>query len=1255
MKKALLCLISLVFFGSLGASAQSNLGEIRGKVVDGGTKKPLDYLNILIKKEGISKGGAFTDEDGMYYIKALEPGTYTVVAKYQGYVDEVIEGVRVTSGQITFLNITMSKSDGKEFKEFVKRQYRVPLVEGDKNKTSITDKEIVNLPTRNLGSIANLSSAATQTAGGGISFLGSRTDGTAIFIDGVRVIGSSNVSQAAQGQIDIIQSGIPAQYGDFTGGAISITTKGPSRFYKNSFEMITSSLFNPYHFNRLEYFTSGPLKIKNKGGGEEEYVALGYQLAGQFTYNYDPFVAAFPTYQVKDDVLAQIETNPLVANPDGGGFVTRSSFLTRNDLEEVRAKDNVWNYGGNLQGKIEYQPSKNSTLTVFGSWDYGNRRNFSYTQQLMNWKDNSQTIDQTFRTYIKFTQRLKSSQSEKEKKEEKSLISDAYYSVRLDYQTRNALSQNPFHQDNIFNYGYLGKFTRYRAPVYTYVDPSDGQGVLHVDQRGDTVLRRGFWELSGFRDTLVTFEASDLNPARANYTQNVYDAFAERGINIPNELVIQQSQGLLNGLSVPNTYGLWTNPGSITANFSKSQYERISAYAIGEATLNLKNKHDLEFGLFYEQTIASSYGINASGIWRLMTLLANSHISNLDKVTSNGITYGGIHSYDRPEDPFARFLDTVNYNIRIDQDQQKEFDRNLRSKLMSEGARDVYGNAITETSFIDVNSLDPSTFSLNMFSANDLWNNGNTYVSYYGYDYLGNRRRGRPSLNDFLNNTQDRSIGSFTPVYSAVWLQDKFAFKDLIFRLGVRVERYDANQPVLKDPYSLYPVYSAGEVTSLNNLAVTHPSNIGEDYAVYVNNVENPTRILGYRDGNQWYDQNGIEVTNPDFIAQQTASGRIQPYLIDPQNQDVTTNSFKDYDPQISVLPRVWFSFPINTEAQFFANYDVLAQRPTDGAIFTPINQYYFLEATQGGFLPNADLRPRLRTMYELGFKQKLNDNSALSLIASYSETRNDFGQIRVNQAYPIQYVTFANIDFSTVKSFRAEYELRGEGRVSMRANYTLLFADGTGSNINSQAALIAANQPNLRSLYPLDTDLRHKIVSTFNYAFEGKENYKGPMIGKSKVFADFVSSLIINARSGAPYSAQVNPTPDAQFGVPTRSQLKGNPLGSRLPWQYTVDANFIKSFNIKKKDPKDFHDKVITMQVYLWISNIFNTRNIDGVYGYTGSPTDDGYLNSPQGQQAISQQINAQSFIDLYNVKVNNPFNFAAPRFTRAGVRMYF
>ena len=44
-------------------------------------------------------------------------------------------------------------------------------------------------------------------------------------------------------------------------------------------------------------------------------------------------------------------------------------------------------------------------------------------------------------------------------------------------------------------------------------------------------------------------------------------------------------------------------------------------------------------------------------------------------------------------------------------------------------------------------------------------------------------------------------------------------------------------------------------------------------------------------------------------------------------NNNVGDAAFEDYT-QRYFMPRIAFSFPISDEAQFFAHYDVLAQRP---------------------------------------------------------------------------------------------------------------------------------------------------------------------------------------------------------------------------------------------------------------------------------------------------------------------------------------
>ncbi len=275
MRKTLTVILACFFAAS--SYAQSNFGKLQGKVTDAKTKIPVAYATILLEKDGIRKGGAYTDDEGKYVINALDPGTYSVTVKYLDYQDKQVTGVEISSNSTKYLNIEMSQKsaeDGEVLGPVVIRAGK-PLIEKDKNTQTLSSGDIAKLPTRNLNAIAGTSSAANQTNGGGISFLGSRTDATAYFVDGVRVLGSSSVPQSAQGQIDIIQSGIPAQYGDFTGGAISITTKGPSRAVRRSFELISSSPFDPYHFNQAEFSALGPLWIKNKGGGDTEYVDLG--------------------------------------------------------------------------------------------------------------------------------------------------------------------------------------------------------------------------------------------------------------------------------------------------------------------------------------------------------------------------------------------------------------------------------------------------------------------------------------------------------------------------------------------------------------------------------------------------------------------------------------------------------------------------------------------------------------------------------------------------------------------------------------------------------------------------------------------------------------------------------------------------------------------------------------------------------------------------------------------------------------------
>jgi hypothetical protein len=67
------------------------------------------------------------------------------------------------------------------------------------------------------------------------------------------------------------------------------------------------------------------------------------------------------------------------------------------------------------------------------------------------------------------------------------------------------------------------------------------------------------------------------------------------------------------------------------------------------------------------------------------------------------------------------------------------------------------------------------------------------------------------------------------------------------------------------------------------------------------------------------------------------------------------------------------------------------------------------------------------------------------------------------------------------------------------------------------------------------------------------------------------------------------------------------------------------------------------------------NTRNIFGVYRFTGTPDDDGYLASAQFQPLIAQQNSPEAFRNYYSMYTNNPYNLGTPRQIRLGVRFDF
>lgn len=1211
MVRRILTLVLVLFVGA--SYAQTRPGSIKGTVKDKRTGETIPFATVIVKDQDVVIATGTSDLDGKYNINPVNAGTYNLECTTMGYATFNLKQVTVYSGKPKVVNFDMT-IESQMITE-VTVTAKEELIETGKTSDIVSSEEIKNLPYRDLGQIVGTTAGVfQQDGGGGFNVRGARSSTNVIFVDGVKMRGDVNIPRDAILQTEVITGGLPAQYGDVTGGVISTTTKGPAPYYFGSAEVLSSSLFDNYHYNLGALTLGGPI-IKNKQGKP----LLGFLMASEFQYNADGGPRSLPTYKVNNEKLAQLEQSPIVAASSGFGVLNAADFLTVNDLVTQNYRENVANTSVRTTGNIKVVTSEKTTLTIGGRYNLSRGRSGSRFNELMNYATNAEYLREDWSTYVRFQQRFGNASDTSN-----SLIRNAFYTIQLDFTRNRGWNRDARHQENFFRYGHVGTFKTTYRPLYTLgsdtiTDPNDPNYGKVMDAYVQAVNQ----------SIGVDFTPSEYNPILANYTSTFFNLVDKGSIfNTATSLEdIRAGGGLLNGDGPSSIYGLWGNVGAIQSGYSKFLNDQFRLTA--SSTFDIKD-HSLIVGVEYEQRFDRAWSLGASGLWTLMRLLQNDAIRELD-------LNNPIAAYDNN----GVFQDTLSYPRLFDADKPRTFDRNLRETL---------GMDPNGTDWLDIDSYDPDTYSLDMFSANELLNIGSSqYVSYYGFDYTGNLLSGRPSLNDFFSTdaqgNSKRTVGAFEPIYMAGYIQDQFTFEDLFFNIGVRVDRFDANQPVLRDPFVLYPAYTVADLSSTALAGASIPEGMAETAVVYVDDQENPTTIVGYRDGFTWYTANGDVESNPKNIAD--ISGGIQPYLKQPGTEQqllsVTADeSFKDYDPQVTISPRVSFQFPISDEAEFFAHYDILVQRPDPGLNrMNPITYLQLENGDNGSFLANPDLKPQRTTDYEIGFRQKLNENSALKLSAFYREMRDMMQTLSMTEAYPITYIAYGNLDFGTVKGYTVAYDLRKTGNVRMNANYTLQFADGTGSGANSGANIARSGQPNLRYILPLSYDSRHQVVMNLDYRYGSGGAYNGPTWGGKRWFENAGVNVVLNANSGTPYTRR-----SIAYGLTdAATPITGNINGSRLPWSFRIDATANKIWNFEK-------GALGSLELYLQVLNALNTQNVLGVYAFTGSPNDDGYLSSPQGQNAIQFQTNAQSYADLYNISLANPGLYSLPRRLRLGLR---
>lgn len=229
--KNLAFLLLLLLFAQTAVS--QSFGEIQGKVFNEyGQPMPFVAVNVL---SGAGKVTGITDDNGKYRIKPLAAGTYNVEFSFIGYEKQTLIGIKVDPDKIRILEDiamnTISIITGPVIVEWTEPMIdaeetsRITMRAAEFSKTPVA-KEPMKL-------IASLSSDISMNENTGeLYFRGARSDASLYLLDGVRMQrGVNRIPGGAIGSVSVYTGGVPAKYGDLTGGVVVIETRNYFDFY----------------------------------------------------------------------------------------------------------------------------------------------------------------------------------------------------------------------------------------------------------------------------------------------------------------------------------------------------------------------------------------------------------------------------------------------------------------------------------------------------------------------------------------------------------------------------------------------------------------------------------------------------------------------------------------------------------------------------------------------------------------------------------------------------------------------------------------------------------------------------------------------------------------------------------------------------------------------------------------------------------------------------------------------------------------
>ncbi len=340
-------------------------------------------------------------------------------------------------------------------------------------------------------------------------------------------------------------------------------------------------------------------------------------------------------------------------------------------------------------------------------------------------------------------------------------------------------------------------------------------------------------------------------------------------------------------------------------------------------------------------------------------------------------------------------------------------------------------------------------------------------------------------------------------------------------------------------------------------------------------------------------------------------------YPADPSNPVTPGTSPGDPDHIVNPIevpmkyhlsPRVGFSHPITERDVLHFTYGHYFQMPMFDRM------YYGSSYDLSGSFPligNVDLEPEETISYEVGVKHQFDDFTLMDITGFYKDITGLIDTEKNFYSAVDAYDRYINGDYGNVRGAELTIMRRPSGFLSASANYTYQVAKGKSSGATQNYSYLWAGWIIPKRESYLDWDQRHSINANVDFRIPRGE---GPRIGTYPFLEGFGVNLQFSYGSGFPYTQDSQGTASPEIN------------GRRYPW--TMDTDI--------KVNRQIWAGPVTFDVYCWVMNVFDRRNINTISEIAWYDADQDGDGRPDHDPGGS---------------LSNPYVYGRPRMIRFGI----